>query len=190
VFRDVALFVMLFVLQLAFFFVFHCFVLRTFRKRNLLYCAAASAFAATAAVIVIGYFLFARMFSSSGAAAVSLVGSALASLSTCGLYTFLGPATADRSLACQMLVTLRECPGGSSTREKLLRGFNPDGFVEKRIDECKEESILVEAGGELVLTEKGQRLADKYIFLLRLLRLRERAGYVQYFKPGGNGRLE
>ncbi len=185
-----ALFVMLFVLQLALFFVIHCFVLRAFRKRNLLYCAAASAFTATAAVTVLGYFLFARMFSSPGAAAVSLAGSALASLSTCGLYTFLGPATADRSLACQMLVTLRESPGGRIARENLLRGFDPDGFVEKRIDECREEAILADAGGELILTEKGRKLADKYIYLLRLLRLKERAGYVQYFKPGGSGSLE
>lgn len=188
--KDLALFVSLFILQITLFFVLHCFVLRAFKKRNLLYCASASALAAAAAVTVPGYFLVSNMFSSAGAAAVSLAGSALASLFACGLYTFLGPATADRSLACQMLVTLRETPGGSSTREKLLRDFNPYGFVEKRIDECKEEGILVEAGGGLVLTEKGQRLADKYIFLLRLLRLREREGYVQYFKPGGNDNLE
>lgn len=189
-FGDLALFTLLFILQAGLFFIFHLLVLRTFRKRNLLYCAAASAFAATGIVIFIGYFLFSGMFSSAGAWAVSITGSALASLFACGLYTFLGPATADRSLACQMLVALRESPDGKGTRDMLFRGFNPDGFVEKRIDECKEEAILVETGGELVLTEKGQRLADKYIFLLRLLRLKERAGYVQYFKPDGSSGLE
>ncbi len=183
---DVALFALLFILQIGLFFILHCLVLRTFRKRNLLYCAAASAFAATGIAIILGYFLFSGMFSSAGAWAVSITGSALASLFACGLYTFLGPATADRSLACQMLVTLRESPGGKGTREKLFLDFDPDGFVEKRIDECKEEALLVEAEGELGLTEKGQKLADKYIFLLRLLRLKERAGYVQYFTTDGN----
>ncbi len=185
-FGDLALFALLFILQAGLFFIFHLLALRTFRKRNLLYCSAASAFVATGVAILIGYFLFSEMFSSAGAWAVSVAGSALASLFACGLYTFLGPATADRSLACQMLVTLRESPGGKGTRDMLFRGFNPDGFVEKRIDECKEEAVLVEAGGELVLTEKGQKLADKYIFLLRLLRLKERAGYVQYFTTDGN----
>ena len=185
-FGDLALFALLFVLQIGLFFIFHSIVLRTFRKRSLLYCAAGSAFAATGIAIVIGYFLFSGMFSSEGAWAVSITGSALASLFACGLYTFLGPATADRSLACQLLVALRESPGAKGTRDILFRGFNPDGFVEKRIDECKEEALLVEAEGGLVLTEKGQKLADKYIFLLRLLRLKERAGYVQYFTTYGN----
>ena len=185
-FGDLALFALLFILQIGLFLISHCIVLRSFRKRNLLYCAAASAFAATGIAILFGYFLFSGMFSSGGAWAVSITGSALASLFACGLYTFLGPVTADRSLACQMLVSLRESPGGKGTREKLLRGFDPDGFVEKRIDECKEEAILVEADGELALTEKGQKLADKYIFLLQLLRLKERAGYVQYFTTDEN----
>ncbi|MCC6712268.1 MAG: hypothetical protein IT344_02800 [Candidatus Dadabacteria bacterium] len=178
---DIALFGLLFVLQTGLFFVFHIFALRTFRNRNLLYCAAASAFAATGVAIFVGYSFLPRMFSSPGAWAVSLVGSAAASLFACGLYTFLGPATADRSLACQMLVALRESPGGKGARDGLFRGFNSDGFVEKRIDECREEALLIEAGGELVLTEKGRKLADKYIFLLGLLGLKERAGYVQYF---------
>jgi len=186
VFGDLALFALLFILQTGFFLVLHCIVLRTFRKRNLLYCAAASAFAASGIAILIGYFLFSGMFSGGRAWAVSVAGSTLASLFACGLYTFLGPATADRSLACQMLVTLRESPGGKGTRENLFLDFDPDGFVEKRIDECKEEAILVEADGELALTGKGQKLADKYIFLLRLLRLKERAGYVRYFTTDEN----
>ena len=185
-FGDLTLFALLFILQIGLFFIFHCIVLRTFQRRNLLYCAAVSAFAATGIVIIIGYFFFSGMFSSTGALAVSIAGSALASLFACGLYTFLGPATADRSLACQMLVTLRESPGGKGTRDILFQGFDPDGFVEKRIGECKEEALLVEMDGELTLTEKGQKLADKYIFLLRLLRLKERAGYVQYFTTDGN----
>ncbi|HML94765.1 MAG TPA: hypothetical protein PKC29_04985 [Thermodesulfobacteriota bacterium] len=185
-YRDTALFGLLFILQPGLFFVFHIFALRTFRNRNLLYCAAASALAATGAVTLAGYFFLSEMFSSPGAWAVSLAGSALASLFACGLYTFLGPATADRSLACQMLVALRESPGGKGTRDGLFRGFNPDGFIEKRIGECREESLLTGAGGELVLTEKGRKLADKYIFLLGLLGLKERAGYVQYFTTDGN----
>lgn len=182
---DLGLFALLFILQTGLFFVFHCIVLRAFKKRNILYCAATSALAAAGIAIIIGFFLSGR-FSSEGAWAVSIAGSALSSLFACGLYTFLGPATADRSLACQMLVTLRESPGGKGTRYILFQGFDPAGFVEKRIDECKEEALLVEADGELALTEKGRKLADKYIFLLRLLRLKERAGYVQYFTTDGN----
>jgi len=141
VFGDLALFALLFILQIGLFLISHCIVLRSFRKRNLLYCAAASVLASAGIAILFGYFLFSGMFSSGGAWAVSITGSALASLFACGLYTFLGPVTADRSLACQMLVSL---------------------------------------------TEKGQKLADKYIFLLRLLRLKERAGYVQYFTTDEN----
>jgi hypothetical protein len=52
-------------------------------------------------------FLIADYFSTIESHVLSTAGSGLAAIFACGLYTFLGPVTADRSLASQLLVLLQ-----------------------------------------------------------------------------------
>lgn len=187
---DIVLLMLLFLLGITAFLILHYFILRGFLKTSLLHCSIAAAFLAVGAVTVFSYYILSGLFSSIETYAVAAAGSGLAVLFASGLYTFLGPATADRSLACQMLVYLYEKPGGRIGREELLGKFDPGDFVEKRIEECRMEGILVDEGGSVVLTDKGRSVAKPYVYLIRLLRLRERAGYVQYFRPGGGGNIE
>jgi len=52
-------------------------------------------------------FLIADYFSTIESYALSVAGSGLAAIFACGLYTFLGLVTADRSLASQLLALLQ-----------------------------------------------------------------------------------
>ncbi len=178
---DLFLFCSLFLFQILFFFLLHVIVLRIFVKRNILYTSTLTIILSVLSVTFLSYALVSGLFSSPESYAVSAAGSGLAAIFACGLYTFLGPATADRSLACQLLVFLSGKPGAECSREELYRLFDPAGFIEKRIDECKVENIIEDPGKTIILTDKGKRIARIYEFLLSSLRLRGRNGYKEYF---------
>jgi hypothetical protein len=182
--NDLLLFSSLFLFQLLFFFLLHIVILRIFAKSNILYTSASAVFLSVLSVTVLSYFLVSCLFSTPQSYAVSAAGSGVAAVFACGLYTFLGPATADRSLACQLLVFLYSKAGTACRREDLNLRFDSTGFIEKRIDECKKEDIIEDINGTMVLTEKGKRIARVYIFLLRSLGLRERSDYKEYFPNG------
>ena len=181
---DLVLFISLFLFQLFFFFLLHVIVLRIFAKSNILYTSALTIFLSVLSVTLLSYVFISGLFSSPESYAVSAAGSGTAAIFACGLYTFLGPATADRSLACQLLVFLSGKPGGRCRREEFYRLFDSQGFIEKRIDECRKEDIIADSGETIALTEKGKKIARVYIFLLRSLGLRERQDYKEYFPNG------
>jgi hypothetical protein len=178
--NDLLLFCCLFLLQTITFLGAQFAILRLFANERLLYSSVAAIIISVAFITLLSYFLVSDYFSGIESFAVSLLGSGLATVFGCSLYTFLGPATADRSLASHLLILLYNMPGGSSREEILLR-FNPSGFIEKRIDECKKENIIADQNGTLILTEKGKIIARVYNFLLCFLRLRERNAYIEYF---------
>lgn len=179
--NDLVLFISLFLFQILFFLLLHVIVLRIFAKSNILYSSALTIFLSVLSVTLLSYVFISGLFSSPESYAVSAAGSGMAVIFACGLYTFLGPATADRSLACQLLVFLSGKPGARCRREEIYRLFDPAGFIEKRIDECKKENIIDELNEIITLTDKGKRIAKAYIFLLRSLGLRERNDYKEYF---------
>lgn len=179
--NDIVLFISLFLFQILFFFLLHVIVLRIFAKSNILYSSTLTIFLSVLSVTLLSYAFISGLFSSPESYAVSAAGSGLAAIFACGLYTFLGPATADRSLACQLLVFLSEKTGAECRREELYRLFDSQGFIEKRIDECRKENIIVDPGETIILTDKGKRIAGIYKFLLRSLGLRGRNDYKEYF---------
>ncbi len=179
--NDLALFFSLFLFQIFFFLLLHFVILRIFAKSNLLYSSVFTSILSVVLVALLSYFLVSDLFSTPESYAVSAAGSGIAAIFACGLYTFLGPATADRSLACQLLVFLSNKAGAECRREELYHRFDPVGFIEKRIDECRKENIIEDCDETIVLTDKGKRIARVYIFLLRSLGLRERNDYKEYF---------
>lgn len=179
--NDLVLHISLFLFQILFFFLLHVIVLRIFAKSNILYSSTLTIFLSVMSVTLLSYVLISGLFSSTESYVVAAAGSGMAAIFACGLYTFLGPATADRSLACQLLVFLYGKPGARCGREELYRLFDPAGFIEKRIEECKIENIIEDPGKTIILTDKGKRIAGIYKFLLRSLGLRERNGYKEYF---------
>lgn len=178
---DITLFFSIFLFQLIFFFLLHIIILRIFAKNNVLYSSTITVLLSVPSVTLLSYFLVSGFFSSRESYAVAAAGSAIAAIFACGLYTFLGPATADRSLACQLMVFLAGRPGAECRREEICNRFDSAGFIEKRLDEFRNENITDERVETILLTDKGRRIASVYIFLLRSLGLRERNDYREYF---------
>jgi hypothetical protein len=164
-----------------FFFLFHFIFLRIYAKSNILYSSTVTVFLSVLSVTVLSYFFVSGLFSSPESYAVAATGSGVAAIFAGGLYTFLGPVTADRSLASQLLVFLFHRAGAECSREELYHRFDATGFIEKRIEECRKENVIEDRGDTVVLTERGKRIARVYIFLLRALGLRERDDYKEYF---------
>jgi hypothetical protein len=181
VLNDLALFFALFLFQLIFYFLLHLIILRIYAKSNILYSSTITVFVSVLSVTLLSYFLVSGVFSSPGSYAVAAAGSGIAAVFACGLYTFLGPATADRSLACQLMVFLSGKPGTGCRREDLYNRFDSADFIEKRIEEFKKENIIEDRIESIILTDRGRRIAAVYIFILRSLGLRERNDYRAYF---------
>ncbi|MEW6145803.1 MAG: hypothetical protein AB1598_12380 [Thermodesulfobacteriota bacterium] len=182
--NDLALFSSLFLFQILLFCLLQIVILRIFAEINILCSSAVAVVLSVSSVTILSYFLVSGLFSTPQSYAVSAAGSGAAAVFACGLYTFLGPATADRSLACQLLVFLYGRAGTAYGLEELNLRFDSLGFIEKRINECRREDIIEDFNGTVVLTEKGKRIAKVYIFLLRSLGLRERSDYKEYFPNG------
>lgn len=180
--NDLLLFTFMFGFQLILFLVLSYLILRFFTRSGLLYSTAAAILLAFISVTILSYLLISGSFSTIGSYAVAVFGSGLAVTFAGFLYAFLGPATADRSLASQMLNLLYDMPDCSLTREEIFDRYDSSGFIQKRIEECISENILEESNGSLALTEKGRKIAGFYLHILNNLRLREKPGYREYFR--------
>jgi len=104
---DLALLFCLFLFQIFVFFLLQIIIIRLFANKDLLYSSVFTAFLSVFLVVLPSYFLIADYFSTIESHVLSAAGSGLAAIFACGLYTFLGPVTADRSLASQLLVLLQ-----------------------------------------------------------------------------------
>src|SRR6185437_5074781 len=88
-----------------------CVVVRSVRPKRLLQVSALVLLISTTCILAFAYRTIGRLFVSDsgfiGYGIIVLFGSG----GWCGLYTFLGPATADRSATAHMLVFLHENSG-------------------------------------------------------------------------------
>ena len=184
---DVAGFGVLLGMHLASFLVIQWLVARFLVRRHLLPVSTGVALVTAGAVSIAGWFTLPAFFSSKEALVLALVGSATTSLFAAGLYSFLGPITADRSCASQMLQFFVDSGRGLS-REAIQHAFDADGFVDKRIVECLDGGLIRDEGGVFVLTPRGQRLAAVYRFLSSLLALESMSEYRPYFREPGPGK--
>jgi len=180
--NDLSIFFLLFLFEIFIFLVLHFLILRFFSKSSLLYSSIVAILLTVSIVTTLSYLFISDQFSAFESYAVSVFGSGLGAIFAGFLYTFLGPATADRSLASQMLSLLNDVPDRCLSREEIFDRYDSRGFIEKRIDECRAENIIEERNGAVILTEKGKKIAQLYLYLLRSLRLREREGYREYFR--------
>ena len=179
---DLILFGCLFISQIFIFFFLQIIVLRLFPNKDLLYSSVFTAFLSVLIAMILSYFLIAEYFTSKESYVISVVGSGLAAIFASGLYTFLGPVTADRSLASQLLVFLSTMPDSRTTKDNVFKSYNSNGFMEKRFEECRKEQIITETTETVALTKKGKKFAKVYIFLLNALSLRNRVEYRHYFR--------
>jgi hypothetical protein len=99
----------------------------------------------------------------------------------CGLYTFLGPATADRSATAHMLTCLAE-HGGRLPTDAITSGFDGEAFVRKRFAECMQAGIIEIRDESVHLTAKGRRLAAIYKWMCAVMKLESLPGYSFSFR--------
>ena len=102
---DLALFFLLFVFIMVLFLAFQIASLWLFKNINILYLSASAVLLSIVLVSVASYFFISGNFSSFNTYVLSIAGSGLAAIFASGLYTFLGPATADRSLTTHFFVS-------------------------------------------------------------------------------------
>jgi hypothetical protein len=145
--------------------------LRAHRPRRIL-CYLLGVYVVSATVTVAISAVFLRpFFSSLSCFAVGLGGTLLTCFFAAGLYSFLGPATADRSCTAHFLMLLRQEPDGAYDAERLVRRFDGRVFMEKRFDECLNAGLIQIRDGRVSLTSKGLRMANLYAAQLRGFRL-------------------
>ncbi|MEX2316620.1 MAG: hypothetical protein WD669_05675 [Pirellulales bacterium] len=106
---------------------------------------------------------------------------AVGSVGLCGLYTFLGPATADRSATAQMLSFLLRS-GTSRPSFALLAAFDADRFLQKRLSECRQAKLIGAESETITLTRRGHVLAKAYDWMTRCCRLENLPGYIYAFR--------
>lgn len=150
--------------------------IRLVRPRRLLQFSLAIFVASTLLLLCVQYLFVGSRFSSTESYAYFGVLVLCGSAGLCGLYTFLGPATADRSATVHMLRFLLE-NGSSCEDDELTKSFNAIAFVQKRFSECSEAKILRRDGRRVTLTSKGVLLAKLFGWLLTSARIGSLPGY-------------
>jgi hypothetical protein len=105
---------------------------------------------------------------------------AVGSVGLCGIYTFLGPATADRSATVQMLSYLLRS-GTARPSHVLLAAFDADRFLHKRLAECRGAKLIDADGDSITLTGRGRWLAKAYGWMIRSVQLENLPGYTAVF---------
>ena len=155
--------------------------LRLQRPRRLLLYLLFVYFATAIATIVLSFVIARPYFSSASCYAVALGGTLLTSFFAAGLYSFLGPATADRSCTAHFLMLLRECPNATAESEQLIERFDGRVFMEKRFAECCNANLIQLDGATVRLTSKGMRMANLYAVQLHGFHLHRRAEFENSF---------
>ncbi len=178
---DLFLFFVILILCLSVFAVFHVAALCFLDPRRLLVFLASLYFLGALAASVFSFLFIANHFSSFECYLTSNVGAVLAGFFASALYSFLGPATADRSLTAHFLIFLLEQPDRTIHRNRVLERFSPRNFLEKRYDECQRAEIIQMETNTIQLTKKGESIARIYAFGFRLLNLGSRSQFLDSF---------
>lgn len=113
---------------------------------------------------------------------VANLGGCVSGFFAAGLYAFLGPATADRSSAAQMLqILLRQHPNPVAP-ELFARDFATEEFMVKRLEEFRMAGLIEQDLTSVRMTPAGLRFARLYRLLQDGLSLKTRDEYVPYFR--------
>ena len=179
--NDLLLFCIMLILHIMLFLVTHWIILRRFTQDNIIYSFLMATFMSVALISLLSYLFIAPFFSSFSCYIISMLGTALTAIFAFGLYAFLGPITADRSLICQLIIFFNTFDASGESFDNIQRRFNQNDFIQKRIDECKKAGIVQEVNGKFSLSKKGERLARMYIFLMNWLHIKKRGEYKEYF---------
>ncbi len=178
---DLFLFFVLLFLNLSLFAILHAAALHFWDPRRLLVFLASLYFLGALVASAIGFLFIADHFSSFECYLTSNVGAAVAGFFASALYSFLGPATADRSLTAHFLIFLLEQPDLSIHRNRVLERFSPRNFLEKRYDECQRAEIIHIENHTIRLTPKGESIARIYAFGFQWLNLGNRSQFLESF---------
>ncbi len=163
------------------FVVFHVIALRLHDTRRLLVYLLSTYLLAAAAGTGLAYWLLADLFSSPNCYWIANLGAVVAGFFAAGLYAFLGPATADRSLTAHLFVFLLSQPGSRMAEADLREAYSAENFFAKRFEECTAAGLLRVADGQVELTGKGRAFARLYRFQLEMLGLNRRDQHLPSF---------
>jgi len=178
---DLLLFFTLLIAHIMLFLITHWIILRRFTRDNIICSFLMATFLSVTLISLLSYVFISSFFSSFSCYIISMIGTALSAIFAFGLYAFLGPITADRSLACQLIILLNKFDAPGESLDNIQRRFDQTNFIQKRIDECKMGGIVQEINGKIFLSKKGSELAQIYIFLLNWLNIKNRKEYKEYF---------
>ena len=177
---DLSFFFLIYFFCLAVFVFLHWIALRSYDSKSVLIYIAGIIIVSVLIASALSWIWISKFFSSFEVYVLANTGAALAAVFTCGLYAFLGPVTADRSIAVQLVIFLYNSKQGES-KEEISRRFNTRAVLDKRYEECLRAKIIKEQDGQITLTPKGQRIAQIYLLMLQGLGLLKRSQYKNYF---------
>jgi hypothetical protein len=169
------------VVNTGFFVIVQCGAIRAIHPKRLLLFSLAVFLISSAIVFCLEYVTIGYLFLSSASFRnfdlIVFVGSA----GMCALYSFLGPATADRSATAHMLVFLLRY---NSTLEAaiLVKAFDADAFMAKRIAESAQAKIIEIDGEGIGLTAKGAMLANVFAWMITSLKIGRISGNSYLFR--------
>jgi hypothetical protein len=155
-------------------------VIRLFRPRRLLLISLLTFAGSTMLLLAMERAGFAQLFETREAFVNFGLIVACGSLGLCGLYTFLGPATADRSATAHMLIWLLRNQEPIQL-ETLRCAFDADAFINKRLAECRGAQIVNIDSKSVHLTRKGRALARALVWISNLLQISRLRGFVLLF---------
>jgi hypothetical protein len=162
---DVALFFAIIAIGSAIFLPLHIVALRVLGGGQLITTLIAVIGVSTVVAVLLGWLSFDRQFSSSGAAILAYVASALCFAAYAGLYSLLLPSSVDRSVSVHIVKLLYLAPERRMTEEELLSLYTHDDMLHKRFNDCLSTGIIRRDGEQFVLTSKGARIAQLYMLI-------------------------
>ena len=167
-------------LNTLFFLLAQCVMIRTLRPGRLLLSSLAVFLVSSILFLTVQFLVVRSSFASASAFVNFGVIVIVGSVGICGLYTFLAPATADRSATAHMLVYL----AGQSDwprAEEIRTAFDGAAFVDKRFAECTDANIICVDEGRMKITDKGRRLARIFAMMLAIYNIQGLPGHMFSF---------
>ncbi len=155
-----------------FYFALQILVFNTLRIKEMVITCALLAFVSSFVVWIFFYYVTGEIYLDPSMRAVLSIAGFYGSLGFSGAYIILGPLSADRSLSAHMCIHLYRAKGRMSERE-LMSKYTQDVIFQKRFREYAIKGVMKRSKGELILTNRGRRVALLFLGILKALRLKE-----------------
>jgi hypothetical protein len=173
VFSDIFLLMVTFVFNVAFSFILYVVVFQLGNVKRIVTTFNKITVLATLITGVLSFVLLKPYYTSDSTFYIGSFGILLAAIFFLGLFSYAGPICADRSISVAMAILLTRAPQFTLTKQKLEELYSNDKILGKRYEEFREAGVVLIQNETLVLTKKGQKIAQFYMLLLKFLNLKE-----------------